>query len=206
MPVTIETIDTLAWEKMNGLLPCVVQDSLSGAMLMLGYMNQQALLATLESGSLTFFSRRRQSLWRKGETSGNTLQLLELSADCDNDALLAVAKPAGPTCHKGTFSCWETSSRSGLAELARLEQTIAERRDAETIPDSYTQSLFNAGVRRCAQKVGEEGVEVALAAVSGSDDELLNESADLLYHLLVTLRCRHVDLDQVMNKLQERRG
>lgn len=206
MAITEAMIDQLAWDKMDGLLPCVVQDAHTGSALMLGYMNKEALAATLQTGTVTFFSRSKQRLWCKGETSGHTLALTDISADCDNDALLALAIPAGPTCHLGNPSCWMHSYTPALTELAILEQTIAGRSQNPDPQSSYTARLLQQGRQRCAQKVGEEGVEVALATISGTDDELLNESADLLYHLLVALRSRGFGLHEVTQVLQSRRN
>lgn len=202
-------LPALAWEKMNGLLPCVVQNANNGQVLMQGYMNLAAAEQSLSTGNVTFFSRSKNRLWMKGERSGNTLQLIELVADCDQDALLALAIPQGPTCHLGTDSCWQqqtTPAYALLAELSQLEQTIVTRKAEANTNASYTAQLFADGIRRCAQKVGEEGVEVALAAVAQEDDALLNESADLLYHLLVVLQARNLSLADVSKVLKARRG
>jgi phosphoribosyl-ATP pyrophosphohydrolase/phosphoribosyl-AMP cyclohydrolase len=198
-------IENLAWEKMSGLLPAIVQDSFDGRVLMQGYMNRDALDRTLQSGEVTFFSRSRQTLWTKGETSGNTLRLVAAHADCDLDCLLILAVPNGPTCHRGTPTCFDEASETQpeLAFLARLEALIA-RRDAERPEGSYTTRLFEEGIKRIAQKVGEEGVETALAATAGDREELRNESADLLYHLLVLLRASGVRLAEVNQVLQDR--
>lgn len=208
MIVTSDNIADLAWEKMQGLLPCMVQDSTSGRLLMQGYMNAEALTETLASGKVTFFSRSKQRLWMKGESSGNELLLESVTADCDNDALLVQARPQGPTCHLGTESCWVPPQQPVASELIELERTIAARKAdlaAGNPGKSYTAKLLNDGIRRCAQKVGEEGVEVALAAVAQNDEALLNESADLLYHLLVVLQARDLSLEDVVNVLRERR-
>ncbi|RUO35347.1 bifunctional phosphoribosyl-AMP cyclohydrolase/phosphoribosyl-ATP diphosphatase HisIE [Aliidiomarina sanyensis] len=209
MKITASNLDQLAWEKMDGLLPCMVQDASSGRLLMQGYVNQDALQTTLKSGHVTFFSRSKQRLWTKGESSGNTLSLVSLTADCDRDAVLALAHPHGPTCHLGTESCWVPETQPVASELIELERTIAERKialAAGTPGKSYTASLLQSGIRRCAQKVGEEGVEVALAAVAQDDDALLNESADLLYHLLVVLQARNLSLSDVVEVLRSRRA
>ncbi len=199
---------TPAWEKMDGLVPAVVQDALDGRVLMVGYMNEAALAHTQHSGQVTFWSRSQQKLWTKGETSGNTLALVSINLDCDRDCLLVLARPAGPTCHLGSDTCFDrdsTAPRPQLAFLAELERLIT-RREEERPAGSYTTTLFEAGTKRIAQKVGEEGVETALAATAGDDDELRNESADLLYHLLVLLRSRSLDLEQVLRTLQARHG
>ena len=174
---------------------------------MQGYMNQQALDATLESGKVTFWSRSQNKLWSKGETSGNTLDLVEVHVDCDRDCLLVQAQPEGPTCHLGSDTCFDAERKIGpeLAFLAELERVIAER-DKARPKGSYTTTLFESGVKRIAQKVGEEGVETALAATAGDDEELLNESADLIYHLLVLLRSRNLELASIIEVLKSRHG
>lgn len=200
-------IENLAWQKMDGLLPAIVQDAFDGRVLMQGFMNEDALTRTLESGKVTFWSRSRQQLWTKGETSENYLDLVDINMDCDQDCLLVRARPEGPTCHLGKDTCFDTEFDviPELAFLARLERVIATRN--ETRPEgSYTTSLFESGVKRIAQKVGEEGVETALAAVAGDDDELLNESADLVYHLLVLLRSRKLELGSLVEVLKDRHG
>ena len=198
-------IDNLAWEKVNGLIPAVVQDAFDGRVLMQAYMSQEALDKTIESGRVTFWSRSRQQLWTKGESSGNYLELVEIKADCDGDCLLVRARPRGPSCHLGTDTCFDAAGKviPDLAFLAGLERLVAER-NASRPEGSYTTHLFERGVKRIAQKVGEEGVETALAAVAGDNDELLNESADLLYHLLVLLSSRQLDLASVVQVLKKR--
>lgn len=191
------------WQKLDGLMPAIVQDARTGQFLMLGYMNEAALDRTRQSEQVTFFSRSRQQLWTKGETSGHVLNLVSMALDCDRDTLLVQAIPEGPTCHLGTQTCWGDDCRPAVGFLGRLEQVIASRRNAPP-ESSYTARLLDAGTRRCAQKVGEEGVEVALAASAGDRDELIDESADLLYHLLVTLAARDVDFDEVCERLQSR--
>ncbi|CUS48577.1 MAG: bifunctional phosphoribosyl-ATP pyrophosphohydrolase / phosphoribosyl-AMP cyclohydrolase HisIE [Idiomarinaceae bacterium HL-53] len=198
-------IPALAWEKMSGLIPCIVQDAWSAEVLMQGYMNEAALAQTLQSGAVTFYSRSKERLWTKGETSGHTLQFVSASADCDLDSILVLAKPQGPTCHLGNRTCWEQSEQSLLGELAHLTRTIQARAASQETDKSYTAKLLSEGVRRCSQKVGEEGVEVALAAVAQDDDALLNESADLLYHLLVVLEARNLSLADVTQVLRNRR-
>ncbi len=198
-------IDQLEWDKGDGLLPAIVQDAFDGRVLMQAFMNPAALQQTLQSGWVTFFSRSRQQLWTKGETSGNQLQLQSVHADCDNDCLLLLAQPTGPTCHRNTTSCFDEEAAvfPGLAFLSELEKLIAHREQSRP-EGSYTTSLFESGIRRIAQKIGEEGVETALAASSGDDEEVCNESADLVYHLLVLLRARNINFQQIVATLKER--
>ena len=206
MRVGIQDIDSLDFAKGAGLLPAIVQDAERGAVLMLGYMNRDALRETLVRGRVVFFSRSKQRLWEKGETSGHTLQFVSASADCDRDTLLVQARPAGPACHLGTTTCFGTEPQSRaerLAFLGTLEEVI-ERRIASDASESYTVKLFREGTRRIAQKVGEEGVEVALAASAGDDAEVVTESADLLYHLTLLLRSRGLGLEQVADELAAR--
>lgn len=200
-------IDSLDWEKMDGLLPAIVQDAFDGRVLMQAFMNREALEKTLADGSVTFWSRSRQQLWTKGETSGNTLKLDEIHSDCDRDCLLVMAVPAGPACHRNTDTCFDGDRNTlpRLAFLAGLERLVAQRQ-IERPEGSYTTRLFDAGVKRISQKVGEEGVETALAATSGDIEELANESADLLYHLLVLLRASGLTLADVTAVLQSRHG
>lgn len=201
--ITKENMNALAWEKMDNLLPAIVQDARSGKVLMQGYMNTEALEATLDSKKVTFYSRSKSRLWQKGESSGNTLNLVSVSADCDNDALLVLANPVGPTCHTGAESCWFEGDTTDFTFLADLETVLAARKSAE--PDSsYTARLYNKGIKRIAQKVGEEGVEAALAATVQDKEELLNESADLLYHLTVLLQASDLELSQVIEVLRKR--
>lgn len=200
-------IENLAWEKMDGLLPAIVQDAFDGRVLMQGYMNEDALSKTLESGKVTFWSRSRQELWTKGETSENYLDLVEIHVDCDHDCLLVRARPEGPTCHLGINTCFDAEGAviPELTFLSQLEKVIAQRH-VDRPEGSYTTRLFESGVKRIAQKVGEEGVETALAAVAGDDEELLNESADLLYHMMVLLRMRKQDLGSLVEVLKDRHG
>lgn len=195
-------VDTLAWDKQGGLLPAIVQDADSLRVLMLGYMSREALAATLTSGTVTFFSRGKQRLWMKGETSGNTLALVSVEADCDADSLLLLARPHGPTCHRGSTSCFQRAPGDAVAEL---DAVIAQRK-ADASEASYTRKLFDAGIARIAQKVGEEGVETALAAVTADDAALQGEAADLVYHLLVLLRARGLGWDKVRTELSRRAG
>lgn len=190
------------WDKGGGLVPAIIQHASDGSVLMLGYMNREALERTLESRRVTFFSRSRQQLWQKGETSGHTLEFHSLRVDCDSDTLLIQALPAGPVCHTGARTCFD-GAQPPLAFLHQLEEIIAGR-IATPAEGSYTARLFAGGTRRMAQKVGEEGLEVALAACVESDDALLGESADLLYHLLLLLRARGLSLAQVASTLQAR--
>ncbi|MFC3552212.1 bifunctional phosphoribosyl-AMP cyclohydrolase/phosphoribosyl-ATP diphosphatase HisIE [Lysobacter cavernae] len=208
------SFDHLAWDKQGGLLPAVVQDADSLRVLMLGYMDRAALQATLDSGRVTFYSRSKQRLWTKGESSGHTLDLVSIEADCDSDTLLVQARPQGPTCHLDRVSCfehapgWEAASvRTGVAPafLPQLDALIATREHARPA-GSYTTRLFEGGVRGIAQKVGEEGVETALAAVAQDDAALLGEAGDLLYHLLVLLRARGLGLGDVDALLRQRHG
>ena len=195
-----EKIDALAWGKQDGLLPAIVQDAATLRVLMLGYMDRAALQATLDTGRVTFFSRSRQRLWTKGEQSGHFLQLVSVEGDCDDDTLLVLAHPQGPTCHLQRASCFERAPGDFLAEL----DALVARRERERPSGSYTTRLFDAGVRAIAQKVGEEGVETALAAVAQQDAELAGEAADLLYHLIVLLRSREMTLEDAVAVLQTR--
>lgn len=196
-------LDTLDWQKGEGLLPAIVQHADSGVVLMLGFMNREALAATRDSGKVTFYSRTKQRLWTKGETSGHVLELVSVHIDCDNDTLLVLARPHGPVCHRLTPTCFDTAARPAVAFLAELDQLVAQR-ERDRPAGSYTTKLFEAGTRRIAQKVGEEGVETALAAVAQGEDELLGEAADLIYHLLVLLRSRGRGLDDVLRVLRAR--
>lgn len=205
-PLALADIATLDFDKTAGLLPAIVQHAQSGAVLMLGYMNREALRETLSRRRVVFYSRSRQRLWEKGETSGHTLALAEVRTDCDRDALLVTALPAGPVCHLNTTTCFgdEAATTAGrLAFLGALEAVIAQRM-ADRPEGSYTARLFAAGPKRIAQKVGEEGLEVALAAVAETDDKLIAESADLLYHLLLLLRSRDLRLEHVVAELESR--
>jgi phosphoribosyl-AMP cyclohydrolase / phosphoribosyl-ATP pyrophosphohydrolase len=199
-------IDALDWTKGDGLLPAIIQDARTEAVLMLGYMNREALDATLARQRVVFYSRSKQRLWEKGETSGNTLHLVSAVADCDNDTLLLRVNPAGPACHRATLTCFGDGSlpaSEGFGFLARLEEVI-EWRIAGSAEGSYTAKLYGQGVKRMAQKVGEEGVEVALAAQSGNSAELVSESADLLFHLALLLRASGQSLSDVAAELAAR--
>jgi phosphoribosyl-ATP pyrophosphohydrolase/phosphoribosyl-AMP cyclohydrolase len=196
-------LSRLDWAKGDGLLPVVVQHWLTGEVLMLGYMNAEALAATEASGKVTFWSRSKQRLWMKGESSGHVLALKSIRIDCDADTLLVQAEPHGPTCHLGTSSCFGEDARPPLGFLAELDALVAQRH-AERPQGSYTTRLFEAGTRRIAQKVGEEGVESALAAVAQGDEELLGEAADLVFHLTVLLRARGLSLADAVAVLAKR--
>ena len=198
--MTPEQIDALAWEKPQGLLPAIVQDAGDHRVLMLGYMDRAALEATLATGRVTFYSRSKQRLWMKGESTGNVLSLVSLEADCDADTLLVQARPAGPTCHLDRPSCFPAAPAAVLPQL----DALVARRERERPEGSYTTRLFTDGTRRIAQKVGEEGVETALAAVAQDDAALLGEAADLAFHLLVLLRSRGLGLADVEAVLRDR--
>ena len=201
-PLTEADVKTLAWDKMDGLLPAIVQDASTSRVLMVGYMNTEALKATLAAGFVTFFSRSRNRLWQKGETSGNRLRFRGAFEDCDGDALVILAKPEGPTCHLGTTSCFvaETDGPAWLAELSAIIGDRAESGD----PSSYTRKLLDAGPQRIGQKIGEEGVEVALAAVSRDAAGCAEEVADLLYHVAVLMKARDFGWDEVVAVLKQR--
>ena len=191
------------FEKGGGLVPAIVQDAKTEQVLMLGYMNEASLAKTQETGLVTFYSRSRQELWTKGETSGNTLKLQSITVDCDDDTLLIRAVPTGPTCHEGTVSCFGDNGPEGLGFLSYLEDLIEGRKSADA-DSSYTASLLQGPLRRAAQKVGEEGVETALAAVAETEDKLTSEAADLVYHLLVLLAAKDVKFENVIAELKSR--
>jgi len=201
-------IENLAWEKMHGLIPAIVQDSLDGRVLMQGFMNQDALRLTLETGKVAFWSRSREKLWIKGETSGNTLNLVDIHPDCDGDSLLVRARQEGPTCHLGKDSCYDDDEEGkvmpDIAFLTQLEAVISQR-SADRPEGSYTTRLLDDGIKRIAQKVGEEGVETALAAVTRDDEGLAEEAADLVFHLLVLLRIRGLAVEDLLARLAARR-
>ena len=203
MLVTQENIAQLAWDKMNNLIPAIIQHHKTGAVLMQGYMSQASLEQTLNTGKATFFSRSKQTLWVKGETSGNFLNVKQIVTDCDQDSLLVACDPIGPSCHLGTESCFVEQTLTKQNFLSQLEEVIISRKD-ESPENSYTAHLFSRGTTKMAQKVGEEGVEVALAAVAETKEDLLGECADLFYHTLVLLRDQNIDLTEVMAVLQER--
>jgi phosphoribosyl-AMP cyclohydrolase / phosphoribosyl-ATP pyrophosphohydrolase len=204
--MNLDQVTALDWDKNDGLLPAIVQDARSGQVLMLAYMNREALRITLAEKRATFYSRSRQQLWTKGESSGHWLHVVDVEADCDQDTLLVLANPEGPTCHTGTRSCFGdevASDAAGLSFLMRLESVIAQR-ISDRPEGSYTARLWSEGPTRIAQKVGEEGVEVALAAVTQEDERLVGESADLLYHLALLLKSRNLSLTTVVRELEQR--
>lgn len=196
--------EKINWQKVGGLIPTIVQDAKTCEVLMLGFMDQKALEKSLESKKVVFFSRTKNRLWMKGEESGNFLNIVDLSLDCDDDTLLILVNPMGPTCHIGDISCFEKLSKNAdFVFLARLEKLINSRKNADE-STSYTAKLFKSGTKRIAQKVGEEGVETALAATIKDKDELICEAADLLYHLSVLLADANLSLNDVIAKLKER--
>jgi len=199
-------IGSVDFAKGGGLVPAIVQDGATGAVLMMAYMNKEALEQTLARQRAVFFSRSKQRLWEKGETTGHTLEVDAIALDCDRDTLLVTARPHGPACHNGTLTCFGDEARSAatrIAFLAKLESVIAQRATQKP-EDSYTARLLEKGIARIAQKVGEEGVELALAGVGEPEDKVIDESADLLFHLLVLLRARGIALSQVVEKLESR--
>lgn len=202
-PLTPADAAGLAWDKMEGLLPAVVQNRGSGRVLMLGYMNHEALAATFESGFVTFYSRSKQRLWRKGETSGSLLRASGIFVDCDGDALLVSAEPQGPTCHLGSVSCFGDDAMEGPGWLSDLSSIIRERAQTGSVK-SYTRQLLEEPTERLAQKIGEEGVELALAAVTQDEQGCAEEAADLLYHLAVLMQARGFDWEDVVALLRAR--
>ena len=200
-PQQLLDLSGLDWNKSDGLIPAIVQNYNSGKVLMLGYMNKESLGETLKTELVTFYSRSKQRLWTKGETSGNVLKLVAISQDCDNDSLLVQVIPKGPSCHKGTESCWAQSDAHPF--INKLEALIADRKHDKNTT-SYTASLFDQGTKRIAQKVGEEGLETALAAVTNDKEELVNEASDLVYHLLVLLEDQQLTLADIHANLNMR--
>lgn len=192
------------FEKGNGLVPAIIQDATTKNVLMLGYMNKEAYDKTLETGKVTFYSRSRQCLWTKGETSGNYLNLVSMDVDCDNDTLLVKVSPVGPTCHKGTDTCWGEKNKSNpLLFLTDLQDFIIKRH--EEMPEgSYTTSLFKDGLNRMAQKVGEEALEAVIEAVNGTNERLVYEGSDMLYHLIVLLTSKGLRIEDLAKELQIR--
>lgn len=192
------------FEKSGGLVPAIIQDFATRQVLMLGYMNREAYEKTLQERRVTFWSRSRNCLWTKGETSGNFLELVDIKVDCDNDTLLVRAVPHGPVCHTGTDTCWgESNDANPLLFLTELQDFINKRR--EEMPEgSYTTSLFKDGINRMAQKVGEEALEAVIEAVNGTDDRLLYEASDMFYHLIVLLASKGLRIEQVAEELAER--
>lgn len=198
------TTNEIDFDKGDGLVPAIVQDASTGKVLMLGYMNREAYEKTVAAGLVTFFSRSRNCLWTKGETSGNYLRMVSIAVDCDGDALLVKAKPDGPTCHTGTDTCWgEANAANPLLFLTEL-QDFVEKRHEEMPEGSYTTSLFRDGVNRMAQKVGEEALETVIEAVNGSNERLVYEGADMLYHLIVLLTHKGLRIEDLAKELQVR--
>lgn len=193
----------LDFEKMNGLIPAIIQDNYTQKVLMLGFMNKEAYEKTVETGKVTFFSRTKNRLWTKGEQSGNFLHVVSIKADCDNDTLLIMVHPDGPVCHTGTDTCWGEKNEQDIMFLKELQDFIDRRR--QEMPDkSYTTSLFNSGVNKMAQKVGEEAVETVIEACNGTDERLIYEGADLLYHLIVLLTYKGYRIEDLARELKER--
>lgn len=188
----------------DGLIPAIVQDSNTRNVLMLGFMNEEAYRTTLEKKQVTFYSRSKKRLWTKGEESGNYLELQSISADCDNDTLLVKAKPAGPTCHKGDDSCWGEENRANYGFLSSLEEIISDRVENFKPAESYVAKLFDRGINKIAQKVGEEAVELVIEAKDSNDELFLDESADLLFHYLILLKAKGYKLDDVVSRLESR--
>jgi phosphoribosyl-ATP pyrophosphohydrolase/phosphoribosyl-AMP cyclohydrolase len=194
----------LDFEKMNGLVPAIIQDDRTLRVLMLGFMNEEALQKTLSTNKVTFYSRSRKCLWTKGETSGNYLNVVSIKCDCDNDTLLIRAIPDGPVCHTGADTCWnERNTSSPLAFLSELQDFI-EKRHEEMPEGSYTTSLFKDGLNRMAQKVGEEALETVIEAVNGSDERLIYEASDMFYHLIVLLTEKGIRIERIAEELQTR--
>jgi phosphoribosyl-ATP pyrophosphohydrolase/phosphoribosyl-AMP cyclohydrolase len=193
----------LDFEKTGGLIPAIIQDHLTGKVLMLGFMNEEALAQTNATGFVTFFSRSKQRLWTKGETSGHTLRVVSILADCDADALLIQAEPAGPVCHTGSDTCFGERNTEDILFLKYLQSFIGQRRK-EMPESSYTTALFTAGINRMAQKVGEEAVETVIEATNGTTEKLIGEAADLLYHLIVLLTAKGLQLEDLCRELKNR--
>lgn len=188
----------------HGLIPAIIQDSETKNVLMLGYMNEESLQKTIETQKVTFFSRSKQRLWTKGEESGNFLELVDIKNDCDGDTLLIQAKPVGPTCHTGSDTCWQEPNKQNFGFISSLEKTIKTRRENADSEKSYVASLFEKGINKIAQKVGEEAVEVVIEAKDNNDDLFLSESADLLFHYLILLQAKGYELNDVVNVLKAR--
>jgi len=187
----------------TGLVPAIIQDSETNVVLMLGYMNEESLKVTNETGLVTFYSRSRQRLWAKGEESGNTLSLVSICSDCDDDTLLVKVRPAGPICHTGSDTCWNDSNKSDFGFINKLESIIQDRKENDS-DESYVSSLLKSGINKVAQKVGEEAVEVIIEAKDENDELFLNESADLLFHYLILLQAKNYKLTDVMQILESR--
>ena len=191
------------FDKMNGLVPAIIQDHLTSKVLMLGFMNREAYRLTLETRKVTFFSRTKQRLWTKGEESGNFLHVVSILTDCDNDSLLIKAKPDGPVCHTGADTCWGEKNKEDILFLKYLQDFIQKRHE-ELPENSYTTSLFQSGINRMAQKVGEEAVETVIEATNGTDERLIYEAADLVYHLIVLLTSKGYRIEDLANELRKR--
>lgn len=191
------------FDKMDGLVPAIIQDNNTQKVLMLGFMNQEAYEKTLATGKVTFFSRTKQRLWTKGETSGNFLEVVSVKSDCDNDTLLVQVHPTGPVCHTGTDTCWSEKNEQDILFLKELQDFI-DKRHEEMPENSYTTSLFKSGVNKMAQKVGEEAVETIIEACNGTDERLIYEGADLLYHLIVLLTSKGYRIEDLARELKER--
>lgn len=190
--------------KNNGLIPAIIQDNETKNVLMLGYMSEEALKITLETQKVTFFSRSKKRIWTKGEVSGNFLQLVSIKNDCDNDTLLIQVNPVGPTCHTGSDTCWQEENKPDYSFISKLENTIKERKENATSEKSYVASLFEKGINKIAQKVGEEAVEVVIEAKDSNNDLFLSESADLLFHYLILLQAKGFQLNDVVHVLKNR--
>lgn len=193
----------LDFDKMNGLVPAIIQDNYTQKVLMLGFMNEEAYNKTVETGKVTLFSRTKNRLWTKGEESGNFLHVVSIAADCDNDTLLIKANPAGPVCHTGADTCWGEKNEQDIMFLKELQDFI-DKRHEEMPEKSYTTSLFKSGVNKMAQKVGEEAVETVIEACNGTDERLIYEGADLLYHLIVLLTSKGYRIEDLARELKER--
>ncbi len=194
----------LDFKKQNGLIPAIIQDADTNKVLMLGYMNEESLKKTQETGKVTFWSRSRQCLWTKGETSGNFLNVVSMKEDCDNDTLLIKVHPCGPVCHTGTDTCWGEENKSDDIMFLKTLQEFIEKRHTEMPEGSYTTSLFKAGVNKMAQKVGEEAVETVIEATNGTNDRLIYEASDLMYHLIVLLTSKGLSIEDIANDLIKR--
>lgn len=194
---------TLDFDKMDGLVPAIIQDSRTLKVLMLGFMNKEAYEKTVETGKVTFWSRTKQRLWTKGETSGNTLTVVDIKADCDNDTLLIKAIPAGPVCHTGSDTCWDEKNQNPIMFLSELQRFI-EKRHEEMPEGSYTTSLFKSGCGRMAQKVGEEAIESVIEAMANNNERLIYEASDMIYHLIVLLTSKGLKFEDLAQELQKR--
>ena len=188
----------------NNLIPAIIQDSETNAVLMLGYMNEESYNKTLETKKVTFFSRSKNRLWTKGEESGNFLNLIDIKNDCDGDTFLVRVKPEGPTCHTGADTCWQEKNDTNLSFISKLESTIQNRKENASSDKSYVASLFEKGINKIAQKVGEEAIEVVIEAKDSNDDLFLSESADLLFHYLILLQAKEFKLNDVIDVLKSR--